>query len=40
VSGRSGSLSLIPESGNRSKESKNNPGVLQSYVTYDTLAGA
>jgi hypothetical protein len=39
VSGRGGPLKPIPEWGNRSKESKNNPGVLQSYVTYDTLPG-
>ena len=28
---------LIPERGDSLKEAKNNPGVLQSYVTYDTL---
>jgi hypothetical protein len=37
VSGHVGSLKPIPEWGNRSKESKNNSGVLQSYVTYGTL---
>ena len=28
-----------PGKGIRLKEAKNNPGVLQSYVTYDTLMG-
>jgi hypothetical protein len=36
--GRGRWLELIPETGNRSKL-KTNPGVLQSYVTYDTLSG-
>ena len=28
---------LIPETGSCSKPAKNNPGLLQSYVTYGTL---
>jgi hypothetical protein len=28
---------LIPEKAGGSKETKNNPRLLQSYVTYDTL---
>jgi hypothetical protein len=31
-------LELIAERGARPKESKNNPWLLQNYVTYDTLA--
>ena len=36
--GRNRSGELIPERGGP-KEAKNIPGVLQSYVTYDTLVG-
>src|SRR5258708_21362793 len=36
---QTGQVELIPEWANRSKEPKNNPGLLQSYVTYDTLPG-
>src|ERR1700726_2255118 len=36
---QTGQVELIPEWATRSKEPKNNPGLLQSYVTYDTLPG-
>jgi len=37
ISGRGLFLKLIPEKWKLLKGAKNNPGVLQSYVTYDTL---
>jgi hypothetical protein len=36
--GRGRWLELIPERVARSKKGKNNPWLLQNYVTYDTLA--
>jgi hypothetical protein len=35
--GRGRWLELSPETATRSKQGKNNPGRLRTYVTYDTL---
>jgi hypothetical protein len=40
ASRHSGFFELIPETGDRSKGLKNIQGLLQSYVTYDTLLRA